>query len=1112
VTGLEPVAAAAAKAVAQRAGREWLATRAAKSDRDKDLIELIRVSLPDRFVRRKLERQLADIADSVEKRLSALIEQEYGGLEVHDREAVLLDVKAAIEKVDLSDNVIFGEDADPVKLAWRVRALVLAPAGQHGEAASRLYDVMLDECCDCLVRILLGLPEFAPRALAETLSRMSGLGDQIALLLERLPARTLDAPTGTQDDAEFERRYLEHVARTLDEIELFGLRADNYRPRVVLSVAYISLTVTAEDRRRANVEPLRLSALTGDHHQEREPATTRAEAMLARSSRTLLRGQAGSGKSTMLGWIAVTAARGAFTGDLSDWNGRVPFVIKLRSCAESGLPQPSEFIAGPLKGLMPQGWAHRVLESGRGIILVDGVDEVPQGRREAVRHWLRELLDVYPNIRTVVTSRPAAADTRWLAAEGFRPVMLEPMTPDDLRELIRQWHAAVRDAGDLPCSLEELPGYEGTLLARLETSPHLRALATTPLLAAMLCALNLDRVTHLPRDRMGLYRAVLDMLLERRDVERGIRSHPDVELEREQKERLLQELAWRLTVLGRAEMSKLTALKRIEARAEAMPRVNATAEALLDHLLHRSGVIREPVPGRIDFIHRTVQEYLAARQAADDADVEILVEKAHLDQWRDTVVMAAGHANAPLRRELLIGLLGRADREPRNAHRLRMVVAACLETAPDLPGDCRDRVESCVAMLVPPRNSADVRRLAAAGEEILRWLPETLKGLSENRAVASVEAAWLINGPRAMDVLARYATDPRARVQEELIAAWNYFEPHAYAERVLTEAPLLDGRLQLSNPVLLPAVQSLHHLTGLEVRLPDGAGLECLNGVPALKRLDADGVRPDAVSAVMDHPSLERLSFNIDGALPDLAPFLALPALEELIVYPDRFAADLELLQRIPRLRSLGLGGLDDITDLSPLTRCDGLRELRLFQCRKVTGIDDLRPLSGLRHLTLSGTYLDDAAVRRLVDAFPELTGLAFDGGEWCADLSVLGSLPLTTLYVLQAEHVTSLDPIVRFRSMRELSLRRASVTDLGPLAELPSLQRLTLSHWRMPADLEPLRDHPALRHLYLNDAAECLDLSPLGGIRRLTVYLRAGQPVRGLARLHHTANVVWWG
>ena len=51
---------------------------------------------------------------------------------------------------------------------------------------------------------------------------------------------------------------------------------------------------------------------------------------------------------------------------------------------------------------------------------------------------------------------------------------------------------------------------------------HLRALTVSPLLCALVCALNRERRTQLPRDRMEIYEAALDMLLERRDRERGV--------------------------------------------------------------------------------------------------------------------------------------------------------------------------------------------------------------------------------------------------------------------------------------------------------------------------------------------------------------------------------------------------------------------------------------------------------------------------------------------------------------------------------------------------------------------------------------------------------------
>jgi NACHT domain len=109
-------------------------------------------------------------------------------------------------------------------------------------------------------------------------------------------------------------------------------------------------------------------------------------------------------------------------------------VVKLRSHTESGLPRPENLphdVAAPLAGLAPRGWAHRVLSAGRGLLLVDGVDELPPNRRPAVREWLRGLLTLYAGLRTVVTSRPAAVDARWLTAEKFTPVTLSPMAPDD---------------------------------------------------------------------------------------------------------------------------------------------------------------------------------------------------------------------------------------------------------------------------------------------------------------------------------------------------------------------------------------------------------------------------------------------------------------------------------------------------------------------------------------------------------------------------------------------------------------------------------------------------------------------------------------------------------
>ena len=64
-------------------------------------------------------------------------------------------------------------------------------------------------------------------------------------------------------------------------------------------------------------------------------------------------------------------------------------------------------------------------------------------------------------------------------------------------------------------------------------------------------------------------------------------------------------------------------------RLPTMPRVDHDAERLLEYLIQRSGIVREPTTGRVDFVHRPFQEFLTAEEAADQGDAGLLVQNAH---------------------------------------------------------------------------------------------------------------------------------------------------------------------------------------------------------------------------------------------------------------------------------------------------------------------------------------------------------------------------------------------------------------------------------------------------------------------------------------------------
>ena len=69
-----------------------------------------------------------------------------------------------------------------------------------------------------------------------------------------------------------------------------------------------------------------------------------------------------------------------------------------------------------------------------------------------------------------------------------------------------------------------------------------------------------------------------------------------------------------------------------------------TGEQVRRFFVERTSLLREPVSQRVDFPHRTFQEYLAALAAVDASDFGLLKSKAKDDQWRETIILAAGEA------------------------------------------------------------------------------------------------------------------------------------------------------------------------------------------------------------------------------------------------------------------------------------------------------------------------------------------------------------------------------------------------------------------------------------------------------------------------------------
>ncbi|MFD7952041.1 NACHT domain-containing protein [Streptomyces ardesiacus] len=977
-------------------------------------------------------KDIESLTNHVASRLAELEKREYPNLQDHERQAALI---LATNTLSSSPVDIWECDLNPEFFSQAVLRESSAKRASAGlsEAAEAYCRTLIRDISVQIVQFITSWPTFAARVEVEQLMRLRSLADTVDSINHKM------GPDLRVEDPDFENRYAALVVEGLNQLQIFGLDLADRRNRSYdLSAAYITLSVAPVTRR--GVPILSTSGRSVEKFDDASdgeiahPADSRsnvdkgvgmrAEAAVSSYKRILLRGDAGSGKTTLLQWLAVSAAGRSFSTDLADWNSLVPFMLPLRRYARGILPGPSQFfpvVGSLLSEEMPDKWVHRLLRSGRALILIDGVDELPDEQRDAAHDWLRSLVSTYPEAHYIVTSRPAAAEVDWLGDEGFAVLDMLPMNQKDVEKFIEHWHNAARNSEIDSSEITSLTQGEADLVKSIREERQLRRLASNPLLCALLCTLNRDRHSQLPRDRMELYRAALDLLLLRRDRERKINYPEPAHLGDSQKKSILGGFAHWLIRNGLTDSSREQAIRQVGISLQSMPAIGADADTVFDYLLVRSGCLRKPVPERVDFIHRTFQEYLAAARIVEIDDFDNLLSNAHLDQWHEVFVMAIGHARPKERSLLLSGLIGRGEREPRHRKRLHLLAAACLETAVECdPPDIYSRVREITAELIPPRRIIDAKELASAGEMVIPLIPD--RRLSANEAAATIRMAAIVGGDGALSLISRYARDKRVTVQRELRQSWEYFDAEEYAEKVLSKTPENWRALHIYLPHMLPALRYLPELRELNVDCPV-TGMDWIQGLTRLEELHFRTEVTDFSFAALAAacPQIQLLSFATSQAVDSITEFSRLQHLEALNMFRVRRGAfDLADFPGIPHLKRLLIHGDATGVDLSNLAqRVPELEFLYLSPGDPPESIAGISRMSHLRsaNLTLPPSQVDFTHLAMA----PRLETLVFRTNE-----------PLDTRVLAQSTSLKN----VRILPRDELSRSTLSEFDLRPLLE----------------------------------------------------------------------------
>ncbi|MFE7482379.1 NACHT domain-containing protein [Streptomyces sp. NPDC057552] len=848
-------------------------------------------------------------------------------------------------------------------------------------------------------------------------------------------------------DQRYEAEYAQALGAKYRRTKIFGLdELDRHDSEWDLDTAYLSLEAQAQDRTRD-----RAARDLGTPDQA-APLPQRIDTLLTDRPRVLLRGDAGAGKTTLLWWLAAHASARTLPDDLAPLNGLVPFVVPLRSLRARGgtFPGPAELstVAGLVIDRAPEGWAGRVLASGRALLLVDGLDEVPPEDREQAHTWLSQLLRRYPETRCVTTVRPLAVESDWLRSDGFAELRLLPMRNEDIQAFVVSWHRAARlSEEDDADRLDEL---ERDLSRQFDQNPTLRDLARTPLLCAVICALHRRREGLLPETRWSLYRSTLEMLLGHRDRIRRIDGPEGIELDIEEHTQLLQRIAAWLVREGQSEFTRNQALRQIRRALAGMERAShqGRPEAILTHLLNRSGLLQKNADDAYQFIHRTFQDYLTAKELIEDEHLKELLRHADEESWHDVILLAAGHCGRRQLAALVGGLLDaglkhEAGTDERTT--VHVLAALCAQYATYLDGSLRSRVRASTAALFPPTTSSQARSLARLGPAALEFLPDPRHVSGGRERIQKVaELIVDIGGAPAVPHAGAWVL-AHPYLSSAFASTWERFPPEEFATEVLAHCDPTRTTLSVSNRKQLGALRRLPSLRALELRsnLPEaevGTALEGsrLETLLLVKNERLTGVR--YLGAVAE--TLEWLGIRHCPGVRDLGPLAGLRNLTQL---------DLDA-------RELRLGELAPLTELPSLSRLvlDHLAADRLSEIAAHPGVTGLY-LTNDRPLALDG--LDAWKSLTTLD-LPELA--AFDDA-----LDTLREHPrLTRLRLSKFPWAHRPTREVSAPGIRELSVQAPPHgEDLGVLRSLfPGVVHLTLNASRRSAlDLTPLHAWPDL-------------------------------------------------
>ncbi len=346
-------------------------------------------------------------------------------------------------------------------------------------------------------------------------------------------------------------------------------------------------------------------------------------------------GGPGAGKSTFLRKMGLEALKGVAGGgyehecipvllELKNFNSDVidieaAIAHEFRIC---GFPSPNEVTA-------------KLLEQGKLLILLDGLDEVPTKNLNEAIYQIQNFVDQHDKNRFITSCRVAAYRHNF---RRFSDVAMADFSHDQIKRFIENWFTSDEDR-------EANTAQRCWHLLQRPENKAAKELAQSPLLLTLLC-LVYDSSQNFPQNRSILYRKALRVLMEEWAAEKRI-FHEEIYqgLSTELEEELLSEIAYQGFEANHLFFTKWEVVDQIKTFLAGI--LNAPkhldGEAVLSAIAIQQGILVERAQDIYSFSHLTLQEYLTAQYIADQQLTHQLVTTHLTDKrWQEVFLLVAG--------------------------------------------------------------------------------------------------------------------------------------------------------------------------------------------------------------------------------------------------------------------------------------------------------------------------------------------------------------------------------------------------------------------------------------------------------------------------------------